>query len=254
MRAGGPTPACFTRQTNQVARYGHHQRRRGRTSPQGTAPSDRPPYGERRTARVARVQRYKAGVSVGGKSLWIASWDGNGATPRRRVGPPGHSPHRALDALMAGIKQKRVNRVLDADIRGFLCLPDGHRREMAGPGLPGLQRARRRGCRDHRPAPGRSAYPPVRTGVNSPGGRSRIRDQGRIADALPGAVHSWTYQRHRVQAHRHGRGAGAIVAIARSSVAPKVALAPPASQECWAATRHPNAAAVSARGAGSSSA
>ena len=32
---------------------------------------------------------------------------------------PGRSPHWALDALMAGIKQKRVNWVLDADIRDF---------------------------------------------------------------------------------------------------------------------------------------
>jgi RNA-directed DNA polymerase len=32
---------------------------------------------------------------------------------------PGRSPHGALDALMAGIKQRRVNWVLDADIRDF---------------------------------------------------------------------------------------------------------------------------------------
>jgi len=32
---------------------------------------------------------------------------------------PGRSPHRALDALTAGIKEKRVNWVLDADIRDF---------------------------------------------------------------------------------------------------------------------------------------
>jgi group II intron reverse transcriptase/maturase len=32
---------------------------------------------------------------------------------------PGRSPHHALDALAAGIKRKRVNFVLDADIRGF---------------------------------------------------------------------------------------------------------------------------------------
>jgi RNA-directed DNA polymerase len=32
---------------------------------------------------------------------------------------PGRSPHHALDALMVGIRQKRVNWVLDADIRGF---------------------------------------------------------------------------------------------------------------------------------------
>src|SRR5207237_2570575 len=32
---------------------------------------------------------------------------------------PGRSPHRALDALTVGITTKRVNWVLDADIRGF---------------------------------------------------------------------------------------------------------------------------------------
>jgi retron-type reverse transcriptase len=33
---------------------------------------------------------------------------------------PGRSPHKALDALYIGIERKRVNWVLDADIRGFL--------------------------------------------------------------------------------------------------------------------------------------
>ncbi len=33
---------------------------------------------------------------------------------------PGRSPHQALDALAVGIQWKRVNWVLDADIRGFL--------------------------------------------------------------------------------------------------------------------------------------
>ena len=32
---------------------------------------------------------------------------------------PGRSPHHALDALAAGVTRKRVNYVLDADIRGF---------------------------------------------------------------------------------------------------------------------------------------
>jgi len=32
---------------------------------------------------------------------------------------PGRSPHRALDALNVGITRKRVNWILDADIRGF---------------------------------------------------------------------------------------------------------------------------------------
>ncbi|MGH9224183.1 MAG: reverse transcriptase domain-containing protein [Acidimicrobiales bacterium] len=33
---------------------------------------------------------------------------------------PGRSPHDALDALAAGIKRRKVNWVLDADIRDFL--------------------------------------------------------------------------------------------------------------------------------------
>ena len=33
---------------------------------------------------------------------------------------PGRNPHQALDALAVGIQTKRVNWVLDADIRGFL--------------------------------------------------------------------------------------------------------------------------------------
>ena len=37
---------------------------------------------------------------------------------------PGRSPHRALDALAAGIKQKKVNWVLDADIREFFTSLD----------------------------------------------------------------------------------------------------------------------------------
>jgi RNA-directed DNA polymerase len=33
---------------------------------------------------------------------------------------PGRSPHQALDALVVGLERKKVNWVLDADIRGFL--------------------------------------------------------------------------------------------------------------------------------------
>jgi RNA-directed DNA polymerase len=33
---------------------------------------------------------------------------------------PGRSPHQALDALAVGLERKKVNWVLDADIRGFL--------------------------------------------------------------------------------------------------------------------------------------
>ncbi|MEX6431225.1 reverse transcriptase domain-containing protein, partial [Ferrimicrobium acidiphilum] len=32
---------------------------------------------------------------------------------------PGRSPHDALDALAVGIEKKKVNWILDADIRGF---------------------------------------------------------------------------------------------------------------------------------------
>jgi len=37
---------------------------------------------------------------------------------------PGRSPHHALDALAAGIMKKRVNWVLDADIRDFFSSLD----------------------------------------------------------------------------------------------------------------------------------
>ena len=33
---------------------------------------------------------------------------------------PGRNPHQALDALNVGLQRKRVNWILDADIRGFL--------------------------------------------------------------------------------------------------------------------------------------
>ena len=55
---------------------------------------------------------------------------------------------------------------------------DQHRREMAGPGLAGLQRAHRRGRRDRLPASGRSPDRPVRPGVDRPRRRPRLRDQG----------------------------------------------------------------------------
>ena len=45
---------------------------------------------------------------------------------------------------------------------------DGHRREMAGPGLPGLQRAHRRRRRHRVPASGRGPHPPVRPGMDRP--------------------------------------------------------------------------------------
>jgi RNA-directed DNA polymerase len=39
---------------------------------------------------------------------------------------PGRSPHHALDALTVGIEQKKVNWVLDADIRDFFTSLDHH--------------------------------------------------------------------------------------------------------------------------------
>jgi retron-type reverse transcriptase len=33
---------------------------------------------------------------------------------------PGRGPHQALDALSVGLHRRRVNWVLDSDIRGFL--------------------------------------------------------------------------------------------------------------------------------------
>ena len=47
---------------------------------------------------------------------------------------PGRSPHQALDALTVGIQRRRVNWVLDADIRGFFTLRE--------PSLPRNQGAR----------------------------------------------------------------------------------------------------------------
>ena len=44
---------------------------------------------------------------------------------------PGRSPHHALDALAAGIDRKKVNWVLDADIRDFFDQP---RPRVAGAG------------------------------------------------------------------------------------------------------------------------
>lgn len=44
---------------------------------------------------------------------------------------PGRSPHRALDALAVGIERRRVNWVLDADIRDYLE-PSSHCLSVAG--------------------------------------------------------------------------------------------------------------------------
>ena len=56
--------------------------------------------------------------------------------------------------------------------------PHRRRREVAGAGLPRLQRAHRRGRRDHRPAPGGGPVRPVRPGVGRARRRERVRDQG----------------------------------------------------------------------------
>jgi hypothetical protein len=45
---------------------------------------------------------------------------------------PGRGPHQALDALTVGIQRKRVNWVLDADIRGFFGAPGLSRAFSAG--------------------------------------------------------------------------------------------------------------------------
>jgi RNA-directed DNA polymerase len=47
---------------------------------------------------------------------------------------PGRSPHDALDALVVGIERRRVNYVLDADIRDFLE-PSSHCLSAAGGGV-----------------------------------------------------------------------------------------------------------------------
>ena len=92
---------------------------------------------------------------------------------------------------------------------------DRHRREMAGPGLAGLQRAHRRGRRDRLPAPGRSPHPKVRPGMDRPRRRARLRDHGhqRRDDArvlLPPRVH------HR----RPARPRGAVRAAVRPHAVP----------------------------------
>ena len=109
---------------------------------------------------------------------------------------------------------------------------DQHRREMAGPGLPGLQRAHRRGRRDRLPAPGRSPHRPVRPGMDRPRRRPRLRDQGhqRRDDApvlLPPRVH------HRGPA----RPRGAVRAAVRPRAVPARTRAPRAGVELQDAQR-----------------
>ena len=101
-----------------------------------------------------------------------------------------------------------------------------HRRQMAGPGLAGLQRAHRRGRRDRLPAPGRSPHRPVRPGMDRPRRRPRVRDQGHLRrdDArvlLPPRVD------HRGPA----RPRGAVRAAVRPRAVPARARAPRAGVE-----------------------
>ena len=104
--------------------------------------------------------------------------------------------------------------------------PDDYRREMAGPGLAGLQRAHRRGRRDRLPAPGRSPHRPVRPGMGRAGRRPRLRDQGhqRGDDArvlLP----------PRVDHGGSARPRGAVRAAVRPRAVPARARAPRAGVE-----------------------
>ena len=101
-----------------------------------------------------------------------------------------------------------------------------YRREMAGPGLAGLQRAHRRGRRDRLPAPGRGPHRPVRPGMDRARRRPRLRDQGhqRGDDArvlLP----------PRVDHGGPARPRGAVRAAVRPRAVPARARAPRAGVE-----------------------
>ena len=103
---------------------------------------------------------------------------------------------------------------------------DQHRREMAGPGLPGLQRAHRRGRRDRLPAPGRGPHRPVRPGMGRAGRRARLRDQGhqRRDDAR-------VLLAPRVDHGGPARPRGAVRAAVRPRAVPARARAPRAGVE-----------------------
>jgi len=47
---------------------------------------------------------------------------------------PGRSQHKALDALWCGLQEKRVNGVLDLDVRSFFDMPEMAERGRAGKG------------------------------------------------------------------------------------------------------------------------
>ena len=107
--------------------------------------------------------------------------------------------------------------------------PDRHRREVAGPGLARLQRARRRGRRDHRPAPGGGADRPVRPGVGGPRRRARVRDQGHLAgDDAPVLLAP------RVDHRRPARPRGAV----RAAVRPRAVAAGAGAARAGVELRH----------------
>ena len=103
---------------------------------------------------------------------------------------------------------------------------DHHRRQMARPGLPRLQRAHRRGRRDRLPAPGRSPHRPVRPGMDRTGRRPRLRDQGhqRGDDAR-------VLLAPRVDYRGCARPRGAVRAAVRPRAVPARTRAPRASVE-----------------------
>ena len=100
------------------------------------------------------------------------------------------------------------------------------RRQVAGPGLAGLQRAHRRGRRDRLPAPGRGPHRPVRPGMDRAGRRPRVRDHGhqRGDDAR-------VLLAPRVDHGGSARPRGAVRAAVRPRAVPARARAPRAGVE-----------------------
>ena len=109
---------------------------------------------------------------------------------------------------------------------------DQHRREMARPRLPGLQRARRRHRRDRLPAPGRSPHPQVRPGMDCPRRRPRLRNQGhQRADDAPVLLPP------RIDHRRPARARRAIRAALRTQALPARTRTSRASRELQDAQR-----------------
>ena len=103
---------------------------------------------------------------------------------------------------------------------------DDDRREMARPGLAGLQRAHRRGRRDRLPAPRRSPHPKVRPGMDRPRRRPRVRDQGhQRPDDAPVLLPA------RIDHRRPARPRGSIRAAVWPRAIPARTRAPRASLE-----------------------